>query len=51
MTWMLIVYLHIAGAHETVVMQEFNSQETCQAAGNRIWEFSNRRAYWSCLKK
>ena len=53
MTWILLVYLNmpLGNATPRVFTQEFTSQETCQAAGARLWEFSSRTAYWSCLKK
>jgi len=52
--WVLLVYLNLAKApvmEPQVVMQEFESQQTCQAAGSRMWELSGRRINWSCMKK
>lgn len=50
--WVLVVYLTFVTANEPrALMQEFDSQKTCQAAGNRMWELSGRTAKWSCMKK
>lgn len=52
--WVLLVYLNMTPGPVTepqVVMQEFESQKTCQAAGHRMWELSGRRLNWSCMKK
>ena len=48
--WILIVYLQQMHG-DTIKMQEFSSQATCQAAGARIYEFSTHKALWSCIKK
>lgn len=48
--YILIIYLKTF--HSPVItMQEFASSQTCQAAGNRVWELSGREAMWSCLPK
>lgn len=50
--WVLIVYIQLSNeAYHTVTMQEFEFQNTCQAAGTKIWEFSGRKALWTCVKK
>ena len=48
--WVLLMYLHLNGA-PTIATQEFESQQTCQAAGARMYEFSGHELKWSCLKK
>lgn len=51
--WILVVYLHIFSGESphTITMQEFDSQLTCQVAGTKIWEFTSRKALWTCVKK
>lgn len=50
--FVLIVYLKLAyNLAPTMAMQEFDSKETCQAAGTKLWELSGRETNWSCIKK
>lgn len=48
--WILLVVVMTYNNQATINMQEFSSQETCQAAGAKIWELTGRRANWSCVK-
>ena len=51
--WVLLVYVVTQGpiVEPQVHMQEFESRQTCQAAGARMWELSGRTLKWSCMKK
>ena len=48
---LLVVSFNSVNLTSFIATQEFNTRETCQAAGARIWEFSKQEAKWSCLPK
>jgi hypothetical protein len=50
--WVLLVFvMNFNNSVPTVAMQEFESQQSCQLAGARLWELSGRRTNWSCVQK
>jgi len=48
---LLVVFINYSNSNAAISMQEFSSQETCQAAGTKLWELSRQQARWSCVKQ